>query len=806
MNIYVKNVVSNSMNVCIITFIICMFISGNLFSQDWPGWRGSNANSTVTGSDLFAIDNARQLEVIWKKPLGPGYSAISVVGNYAVTMFADKTHNYLIALKADSGEEHWRYAIDSVFVGRFGSQDGPLSTPLIDGNRVYGLSPRGLLFSLDLTSGEENWQIDLVESVQARQPFYGFATAPIVYENLLIIAAGGADGNALLALDKMSGEKVWAAGDSQIRYQTPVITEINGEQLLLGPSREFLYAVQPAEGKMSWAYEHLGNAGDTGGGSINPILLPDNRVYLKYKHSESVMLRMVIDDAGTNPEILWTSRGIKNTYSVPVYWDGFIYSYSGAFLTCIDASDGKVQWKSRTPGDGFPIIADGHLVIQTKKGRLSVGKASPDGFEEMSGAEVFSDLAWNAPSVANGRIFTRSHGEIAALGFSGTEVAENNIKENTRKIEGTAFAAFLQSLESESDKTETINAFLAAQPTLPIVENDSIVYFIYHGEADEMAITGEPFGYEGTAAMTHVPGTNLFYYSMVVPPNASFGYGFMINFQDAIKDPFNKATTRVAFMGEMSLLTMPGWKVPAHLSEYQGNKAGQVEQLIVKSELREEEITLDVYLPHGYNADDREYPVVYYHGEQQPGNLVNTLNQLIDVDLPPMVVVFIPRLWRSGYGTYVGRDRDKYRQVFIEDILPAVEGKYRLQAGREHRANLGVFYSGFMAFYLTFNHPDLFGIFAAQSPYWDPDEARKHQAIIDAAREDINIYVDWGKYATKAPQEGWDFGEYTRTMVEQLTSAGFQCQGGEVNEGAGWASWQNRTDLMFKMMFPATDN
>ena len=65
------------------------------------------------------------------------------------------------AFDAVDGRERWRFRMGPAFPGRFGSADGPISTPLIAGGRVFALDNAGLLFALDLEPGRELWRVDL---------------------------------------------------------------------------------------------------------------------------------------------------------------------------------------------------------------------------------------------------------------------------------------------------------------------------------------------------------------------------------------------------------------------------------------------------------------------------------------------------------------------------------------------------------------------------------------------------------------------------------------------------------------------
>ena len=45
-----------------------------------------------------------------------------------------------------------------------------------------------------------------------------------------------------------------------------------------------------------------------------------------------------------------------------------------------------------------------------------------------------------------------------------------------------------------------------------------------------------------------------------------------------------------------------------------------------------------------------------------------------------------------------------------------------------------------------------------------------------------------------------------RQLAEALKAKGFRVEGGQVNDGTGWPSWNNRTDRMLRALLPAKTN
>ena len=91
--------------------------------------------------------------------------------------------------------------------------------------------------------------------------------------------------------------------------------------------------------------------------------------------------------------------------------------------------------------------------------------------------------------------------------------------------------------------------------------------------------------------------------------------------------------------------------------------------------------------------------------------------------------------------------------------------------------------------------------------YWDQTAEAEHQGLIVPAvnQPSLRIYMDWGKYDLRSPTEGNDLGKSSRSFARLLEAGGYSFTGGVVNDGAGWASWKNRTDRVFQTLFPISN-
>ncbi len=92
-------------------------------------------------------------------------------------MAASAREDAAVLFDGASGQEQRSYGFGRRYKGHDGAIDGPLSTPAIDREQVYALSPYGRLLNMRITDGKIVWSMEL-KKLGAKQPHYGFATSP----------------------------------------------------------------------------------------------------------------------------------------------------------------------------------------------------------------------------------------------------------------------------------------------------------------------------------------------------------------------------------------------------------------------------------------------------------------------------------------------------------------------------------------------------------------------------------------------------------------------------------------------------
>jgi outer membrane protein assembly factor BamB len=358
--------------------------------------------------------SAGELEVLWRRPVGGGYSEIAIHGGRAFTMELRNGSDFIVALAAATGREHWSVRVGPTYRGHGGSDDGPISTPAVDGNDLFALGPHGQLVAVDVATGRERWRHDLVSAFGATAPTWGFAASPLIDGSLVIVPTGGAASKGLLAFDRTTGRLAWNASVAKATaYASAVIATIADVRQIIAVASDRVFAVSPADGRVLW------NAPGPGGNIevANSVLaLPGNRLLLS-NWEESVLVEISKRDNTFSTREIWRSPRLRGANGPTIYRDGFLYGFAGALLICMNAATADVVWRERTGAGTLIGVGDQLVILSQDSGELQIASVSPDAFALRRRARVLEEgtRAVTGPSFASGRLYVRNLKEITAL-------------------------------------------------------------------------------------------------------------------------------------------------------------------------------------------------------------------------------------------------------------------------------------------------------------------------------------------------------------------------------------------------------
>ena len=256
-----------------------------LWADDWRGFRGATSDSTSDGGGIFTKGGAFSLTLAWKQKIGSGYSSVSLVDGVAINLFSDPTSDFAGAFDAKSGRERWRFRLGDRYPGRWGSKDGPISTPLIDRGRVFMLDPAGHFYCLDFKTGKLIWDADLPKTHGATEPFYGFASSPLLFEDTVVLQVGGPKGSTVAAFAIANGKTMWKSGpEDAVNYQSAYVMTVADQPVLIALADKTMSGHDPRTGKAYWTLDY-GDGQDIGSKHAQIVKTSRNRFFVKDRKS-----------------------------------------------------------------------------------------------------------------------------------------------------------------------------------------------------------------------------------------------------------------------------------------------------------------------------------------------------------------------------------------------------------------------------------------------------------------------------------------------------------------------------------------
>lgn len=393
-----------------LTLALCCFAS-LVVAADWPQFRGPNRDGISPEAAVLKGWPASGPKVLWKAPLGEGYSQIVSVKGRLYTLAQQGEEQVALAFDGATGKQLWRARIDGEY--NDGQGDGPRSTPTVDGEMVYALSANGKLAALRAGNGQVAWQHDLRAEYGANPPQWGISTSPLVEGNLLIVNVGGAGNKSVVAFDKTSGKVVWTSQGDGAGYSAPIAITVRGVRQIIVFTADAILSLAPKDGRLfwrsAWKTSYDVNA-------ATPIFFPPDKLFVSSGYDTGSALLQI---NRTNVAEVWRSRGMKNQFSSSVLHDGVLYGFDNATFKAIDAATGNERWKQRGFGHGSLILAGGQLVVLSDRGKLALVSATPEEYRELGSAQVLEGKCWTSPSLADGRLYVRNEEQLIALDWKG---------------------------------------------------------------------------------------------------------------------------------------------------------------------------------------------------------------------------------------------------------------------------------------------------------------------------------------------------------------------------------------------------
>jgi outer membrane protein assembly factor BamB len=399
-------------------------------TSEWGSFLGPSHNGVSAETKL-----SRRLPppLLWEFPKGTSYTSPAVVGERLVFAHRVGDEEIVECLHPETGASRWRFRYPTIFEDRYGYNNGPRSSPVIDGERVFMMGAEGKLHCLDLASGKVVWKRDLRAEYKVPQDFFGTASTPLVENQLLIVNVGAPGGPCVVGYEKATGREVWRAGKEWgPSYASPVPATIHGKRRIFvfaggesSPPAGGLMSIDPAMGRVDFSFPWRSRTVESVNASC-PVVF-DNKVFISASYRTGGALLEIRPDF--THRVLWTTQEFGLHFNTAIYRDGYLYGFDGrnepdASLACVDAATGKVAWREAPEwtesfelrGDsrqqvlgtyrGSLMSVDGSFLCLGEMGHLLWMDLTPKGYKEISRAWLFAAReSWTLPVLRHGLLY-----------------------------------------------------------------------------------------------------------------------------------------------------------------------------------------------------------------------------------------------------------------------------------------------------------------------------------------------------------------------------------------------------------------
>lgn len=396
-------------------------LAGSSPAADWPTFRGAERTAVAPDTDLVESWPADGPRLVWQTAgAGRGYASLAIAGERIYTLgdglsTAGDKDEYLSCFDRATGRQLWTTKTGGPWTDGQESWQSSRSTPTVDGDTVYVITPFGQLVACATADGREKYRVDLKERFGGKKgDSWGYSESVTIDGDRLVCTPGGEQAT-MVALDKRTGRPLWSCpmkGDRGAGHASIVKAKVGGREVYVQTTAAGAFAVDAATGRFLWAYPI-----DQTTAVIPTPIVKDDLVFIVagYKRG-GALLRQVPGPGGSVKveEVYGLKPELANKHGGVVLVGDHLYGCADdqPILLCAELATGKVVWKERGSGKNSATLAaaDGHLYVRYADGTLALVKADPAGYREVSSFKVPGSgerPSWAHMVILDGRLYLR---------------------------------------------------------------------------------------------------------------------------------------------------------------------------------------------------------------------------------------------------------------------------------------------------------------------------------------------------------------------------------------------------------------
>jgi len=448
--------------------------AGDPGNGEWPMWGGTPDRNMVSSLKNLPTewDVKAKKNVKWVVELGSQSYGNPVIAGGMVFVGTNNEaprdaaqagdRGVLMAFRESDGEFMWQQTHAKLESGRANDWpfQGVASSSLVEGERLYYVSNRAVLFCLDtkgFSDGENDgpvkdeklagpkdadviWAFDMMEEV-GTYPHNLANSSPVVWGDMIYVStSNGHDEShvnvpsprapAIIALNKTTGKLVWEDNSVEDRilhgqWSTPTVATIGTDvQVISGQGDGWVRGYEAVTGKKLWEFDT--NPKDsvwprTRNEIIATPVVYKNRVYLANgqdpEHGEGVGHFYAIDPTKrgdiTKTGLVFHFDKIRRSVSTAAIVDDLIYlpDFSG-FFHCIDANTGQEYWVHDMTSAiwGSALVVDGKVYLGNEDGDIVILATGKE--KKVLGTMNMGSAVYGTAVPANNALFIMNRNQL----------------------------------------------------------------------------------------------------------------------------------------------------------------------------------------------------------------------------------------------------------------------------------------------------------------------------------------------------------------------------------------------------------
>jgi len=356
----------------------------------------------------------------------------------------------------------------------------------------------------------------------------------------------------------------------------------------------------------------------------------------------------------------------------------------------------------------------------------------------------------------------------------------------------------------------TVDRFLARYDA-PLVEG-RFCTFLYRGEADTVRLAQRIMNLPDRLPMWRLPNTDLWYVILEMPEDSRIEYQLEVCHDgrtECMNDPLNP---KVAYspVGNSSVCFGPAYVTPDWTIPDPEALPGQIEDLVVRSDVLGSDYTITLYVPAGFSPDG-SYPLLMVHdgGDFLRYAAARTVldNLIHRKQMAEAVVAFVhPKDRLTEYANSA-----EHAEFLTDELLPLLASRVPLKEEPSARVLLGSSFGAIASLSTAHRYPGTYGslvlmsgsfVFSPQGvphgggPTFDPvvefvnDYRKRPTKVAD------RLFVSCGAFEPLIVRQ--------QPMLETFRSAGMQVRYLEANDGHTWVNWRDRLCEALSWVLPPT--